>query len=96
MVDRISPTTFWSVMGVVVSVIGGIVLLSMSHSAVPRHAEAADEKRVVELEVKVQGVAVEVTHNKEMLVELRDDVKEFRVEQRQMTNEILNEIRTLE
>ena len=83
-------------MGVLSSVIGGIVLLVMSHAAVPRHSDAADEDRVVELEVKVQGVSVNVARNKEMLVELRDEVKEFRVEQRQVTEEILNKVRTLE
>lgn len=91
--ERISPTTFWSVMGVVISAVGGILLLGMSHSATPRHAEAADEKHVAQIEVKVQGVAMAVVHNKEMLVDIKEDVKDLRLEQREMTNEILQEIR---
>lgn len=91
--EKLSPTTFWSVVGIFVSVIGGILILGASHTSIPRHAEAADEKIVAELEVELKGVSIAVVHNKEVLVELKENVKELRVEQRQMTNEILEEIR---
>ncbi len=85
--------TLWSVVTIVASAIGGLLVLLFTHMGQPKHAEAAEEKTVTAIEVRMERVATEVSLNKEILDEVRTDVNEIRVEQRAYTDTILEAIR---
>ena len=85
--------TFWSVLTIMASAIGGIILLLFTHIGEPKHAEAAEEKAVTAIEIRMERVATEVAINKEILDEVKEDVNEIRVEQRAYTDTILEAIR---
>jgi hypothetical protein len=59
----------------------------------PKHAAAADERDVGDIQIRVERVVTEVSRNKEILDEVKQDVKEIRVEQRAYTDSILRAIR---
>ena len=85
--------TLWSVVTIVASAIGGLLVLLFTHIGQPKHAEAAEEKTVTAIEVRIERVATEVSLNNEILDEVRTDVNEIRVEQRAYTDTILEAIR---
>lgn len=87
------PMTFWSAITISASAIGGIIVLLFTHIGQPKHAEAAEEKVVTAIEIRMARVATEVSINKEILDEVRADVNEIRVEQRAYTDTILEAIR---
>ena len=58
--DQITPTTFWSTTTIIASAIGAVFFLSVSHSGEPKHPEAASEKEVNQIEVKLERVATDV------------------------------------
>jgi hypothetical protein len=89
----VQPSTLWSIVTIVASAIGGIILLLFTHIGQPKHAEAAEEKTVTAIEVRMERVSTEVFLNKEILDEVRMDVNEIRVEQRAYTDTILEAIR---
>jgi len=89
----VQPTTLWSVVTIVASAIGGLLILLFTHMGEPKHAEAAEEKTVTAIEIRMERVATEVSLNKEILDEVRTDVNEIRVEQRAYTDTILEAIR---
>jgi hypothetical protein len=74
------------------SAIGGILIYSSTHANEPRHGEAADERHVSQLEVRVERVATNVENNARILDEVKEDLKELRAEQRQSSEEILRAI----
>ena len=65
----------------------------MAHSAEPRHADAASEGEVLEMAVKLEGVATDVENNKDVLSEVKEDLSALRTEQRVSTESILRAIR---
>jgi hypothetical protein len=67
--------------------------LSVSHAGEPKHSEAAHESDVTAIEVKLEGVASDVEHNKDVLNEVKLDLRDLRIEQRVATREILEAIR---
>ena len=85
--------TFWSTVTILTSAFGGLLFLFFTHMGEPKHAEAAEERTVTAIEVRVAMVATEVALNKEILDEVKEDVKEIRVEQRAYTESILEAIR---
>jgi hypothetical protein len=89
----VQPMTFWSAITISASAIGGIIVLLFTHIGQPKHAEAAEEKVVTAIEIRMARVATEVSINKEILDEVRADVNEIRVEQRAYTDTILEAIR---
>jgi len=68
-------------------------MITYSHSGEPKHPEAAHERDVRTVEIKVEGVVVEVRRNKTVLVEVKQDIRELRMEQRAHTETILRAIR---
>ena len=92
--SNVSQMTFWSTVTLMASAMGGILILASTHAGEPRHSEAADERQVSELEVRVERVATTVEHNSEVLSELKDEIKYIAEEQRTYSNEILSAIRT--
>ena len=85
--------TFWSTLTIFASAVGGVLILLFTHIGEPKHAAAADERDVSEIQIRVERVVTEVARNKEILDEVKVDVKEFRVEQRAYTESILRAIR---
>ena len=91
--DKVSPTTLWSVISIVAAAIGGLFFVYMGHANEPTgHSGVATEDKVSSLEIKVERVAVKVDHNKDILEELKDDVKGMRVEQNAYTASVLEAI----
>lgn len=89
---NVSPTTFWAALTIVASAIGGVVVLAVSHAGEPRHAEAAAESLVTSLQVKVEGIASDVGHNRYILEEVKDELKDMRIEQNAYTERVLEAI----
>ena len=85
--------TFWSTITISASAISGILILILAHMGEPKHAAAADERDVGDIQIRVERVVTEVARNKEVLDEVKQDVKEIRVEQRAYTDSILRAIR---
>ena len=85
--------TFWSTMTILASAVGGLLVLLFAHIGEPKHAEAAEERTVNSIAIRVERVATEVSMNKDILDEVKEDVKEIRVEQRAYTDSILEAIR---
>lgn len=91
--EHVTPTAFWSATTITASAIGAAMWLTVSHAGEPKHAEAAYESDVTAIEVKLEGVASDVEHNADILGEVKDDIKDLRIEQRVATREILEAIR---
>ena len=85
--------TFWSTMTIMVSALGGLLVLLFTHIGEPKHAEAAEERLVNSIALRVERVATEVSMNKDILDEVKSDVNEIRIEQRAYTDTILEAIR---
>ena len=89
----IQSMTFWSTMTIMVSAVGGLLVLLFTHMGEPKHAEAAEERLVNSIAIRVERVATEVSMNKDILDEVKSDVNEIRIEQRAYTDTILDAIR---
>ena len=85
--------TFWSTMTILASAVGGLLVLLYTHMGEPKHAEAAEERLVNSIAIRVERVATEVSMNKDILDEVKSDVNEIRIEQRAYTDTILEAIR---
>jgi len=68
------------------------MMLFTSHASEPTHPQAAHVSRVSELEVRSEGVKVNVENNARILDEVKIEIKELRAEQRQSSEEILRAI----
>lgn len=90
--EPVGQTTFWTVFTLVVSGVGGLMMLFTSHAAEPTHPQAAHVSRVSTLEVRSEGVKVNVANNARILDEVKLEIKELRTEQRQSSEEILRAI----
>ena len=84
---------FWSTMTILASAVGGLLVLLFTHMGEPKHAEAAEERLVNSIAIRVERVATEVSMNKDILDEVKSDVNEIRIEQRAYTDTILEAIR---
>ena len=90
--EPVGQTTFWTVLTLVVSGIGGLMLLFTTHASEPTHPQAAHISRVSNLEVRSERVKVNVENNARILDEVKVEIKELRAEQRQSSEEILRAI----
>jgi hypothetical protein len=90
--SNVSQITFWSTITIMASAIGGVLILASTHAGEPRHSESADERQVSALEVRVERVATSVEHNSEVLSELKDEIKDLRVDMRASSQDILRAI----
>jgi hypothetical protein len=89
---NVTSTTFWAALTIVASAIGGLVVLAVSHAGEPRHAEAAAESAVTSLQVKVEGIASDVGHNRYILEEVKVELRDMRIEQNAYTERVLEAI----
>ena len=90
--DKVSSTAFWYVISIVAASIGGLILVFLSHASEPKHAEAAHESDVLSVRVGMARVVTQVEQNSSILSEVKLDLKELRVEQRQSSDVILRAI----
>jgi len=90
--EPVGQTTFWTVFTLVVSGIGGLMMLFTTHASEPTHPQAAHISRVSNLEVRSERVKVNVENNARILDEVKVEIKELRAEQRQSSEEILRAI----
>ncbi len=90
--SNVSQMTFWSTVTLMASAMGGILILASTHAGEPRHSEAADERQVSALQVRVERVATTVEHNSEVLGELTDEIKDLRVDMRASSQDIIRAI----
>lgn len=77
---------FWSILSVAIAAIGSLFFMIYSHSGQAKHPEAANEKDVTILAIKVGAIESNVEN-------IQHDVQELRVEQRVYTDTILRAIR---
>ena len=87
-----SPGNFWSAISIVAAAIGSIFFLFVTHTGTAKHPGAAPESAVIELKVDFEGISTDVENNKFVLSEVKQDIKELRVEQRVNTDSILRAI----
>lgn len=91
--DRVSRTTFWSVVMLSVSAMAGLLAMHSSHAGEEAHVGAAKKDEVSAIQVKVERIGVGVENNKEMLTELKGDFRDMRETQSVANREILEAIR---
>jgi len=80
-------------MSIVGTAIGASFLFALSHSAEPKHPDSASESDVNQIEIKLERVATDVEHNKVLLGDLKEEIRELRAEQHESSIEILEAIR---
>ena len=88
-----SNATLWAVIPLAATAIGSLFFLLYAHAGEPTHPKSAHEDDVTGIQVRVEGIATDVENNKGVLSEVKEDIKELRVEQRASTDSILRAIR---
>tara|TARA_B100000586_G_scaffold270186_1_gene252471 strand:+ start:10442 stop:10729 length:288 start_codon:yes stop_codon:yes gene_type:complete len=91
--DQVNRVTFWAVVGIVGTAMGGLFAMTSSHAVEDAHGGAAKKEEVVSLQVKVERIGAGVDNNKEILRELKGDFREMRETQSIANREILEAIR---
>jgi len=91
--EQINRVTFWAVVGIVGTAMGGLFAMSSSHAVEAAHGGAAKKEEVSEIKVKMERIGVGVENNKEMLTELKGDFRGMRETQSVANREILEAIR---
>jgi hypothetical protein len=92
--DHVTSSTFWSSLTIIASCIGATFFISIAHSNEPKHGEAAFEKDVTAIQVRLERVQTNVEHNSALLGDLKGELKELRIEQSEQSREILEAIRS--
>lgn len=90
---HVSPTTFWASLGIVASAIGGLFTMQMSHANENGHSSMADQAEVSQVKIKIERIETEVGHNRELLGDLKVELRDLRDKQAQTSEEILEAIR---
>ena len=91
--DPVTPNAFWATMSIAAAAIGSSFFLTISHAGEPKHSESASESDVSDIQVSVAKVVTDVEYNKDLLSDLKDEVKDLRIEQSRSSQEILEAIR---
>ena len=73
--------------------IGSLFFMIYAHAGEATHQGSASVEDVGDLNVRFEGIATDVENNKVVLSEVKDDIRELRVEQRASTDLILEAIR---
>jgi len=90
---QISPTTFWAVLGMVATALGGLLAMQTSHANDNGHDSLAGREELSRAEIKLERVATEVNHHTRILDDLRVEIKEISRRQTDSSQEILEAIR---
>jgi hypothetical protein len=91
--SEITATTFWATLGIVASAVGGLFTMQLSHTNANGHSSMARQAEVSEVKIKVERIATEVNHNKEILNDLKADIRHIKNKQDQFNKEVLEAIR---
>ena len=91
--EQINRVTFWAVVGIVGTAMGGLFAMSSSHAVEEAHVGAAKSGEVTEIKVRMERIGAGVENNKEMLTELKGDFRGMRETQSVANREILEAIR---
>tara|TARA_R110002124_G_scaffold213618_1_gene379693 strand:+ start:261 stop:545 length:285 start_codon:yes stop_codon:yes gene_type:complete len=89
----IGTTTYWASLGIVASAIGGLFAMQTSHAGDKVHSSMAEQSEVAGVKIKLERVSTEVNHNRVILGELKQDLKELQRKQSDSSKEILEAIR---
>jgi len=90
---HVTPTTFWASLGIVASAIGGLFTMQMSHAGENGHSSMADQAEVAQVKIKIERIETEVKHNRELLGDLKVELRDLRAKQAENSEEILEAIR---
>ena len=90
--ENVGHTTFWTIFTLIMSALGGVLMLFTSHAGEPKHSGAAHILTVSAREVKSERVAANVENNARILDEVKLEIKELRSEQRESSEQILRAI----
>lgn len=91
--SSVTPTTFWASVGIASTAIGGLFTMQMSHAGENGHSSMADQAEVSEVKIKIERIETEVKHNRELLGDLKVELRDLRDKQAQTSEEILEAIR---
>jgi len=89
----VNSTTFWATIGIMVTTLGALFTMQISHAGENGHSSMANRSEVSEVQIKLERVSTKVNHNAEILSELKDDLKELQRKQSDSSKEILEAIR---
>ena len=89
----VTPTSFWAATAIAASAIGGLFTMQMSHAGENGHSSMADQAEVSEVKIKIERIATEVNHNRELLGDLKNELRDLRDNQAENSEEILEAIR---
>jgi len=67
--------------------------MQMSHAGENGHSSMADQEEVSEVKIKIERIATEVNHNRELLGDLKNELRDLRDKQAENSEEILEAIR---
>lgn len=67
--------------------------MQVSHTTANGHSSLAEQSEVASVKIKVERIASEVNHNKDILSELKNDIRYIKMEQDRSSKEILEAIR---
>jgi hypothetical protein len=91
--SEITATTFWATLGIVASAVGGLFTMQLSHTNANGHSSMARQAEVSEVKIKIERIATEVNYNKDILSELKADIRHIREEQGRSSKQILEAIK---
>jgi len=78
---HVTPTTLWASLGIVASAVGGLFTMQLSHTSANGHSSLAEQSEVSDVKIKVGRIETEVRHNKEILNDLKVDIRHIKKEQ---------------
>lgn len=67
--------------------------MQISHAGENGHSSAANQEEVSEVKIKIERIATEVNHNRELLGDLKVELRDLRTKQVETSEEILEAIR---
>jgi len=89
----VTSTTFWASIGIVATAMGGLFTMQLSHAGENGHSSMVDQAEVSEVKINIERISTEVNHNRELLSELKVEIRDMRDKQEEVSTEILEAIR---
>jgi formiminotetrahydrofolate cyclodeaminase len=89
----VSSTTFWASLGFAATAIGGLFTMQLSHAGENGHSSMVGQAEVSAVKINIERISTEVNHNRELLSELKVEIRDMRNKQEEVSAEILEAIR---
>jgi len=67
--------------------------MQLSHAGENGHSSMVDQAEVSEVKINIERISTEVKHNRELLSELKIEIRDMRDKQEEVSAEILEAIR---